>query len=123
MKIYQNSTEPIYRQIASQLREEILQGKIKEGECLPSIRGLAQDLRISVITTMKAYDELAAEGLVNAVAGKGYFVNSQNNELLKEQHRRSLENSIRAAMDAARIAGLGKQEVTDILSALWDAEG
>jgi len=123
MKIYQNSTEPIYRQIASQLREEILQGKIKEGECLPSIRGLAQDLRISVITTMKAYDELAAEGLVNAVAGKGYFVNPQNNELLKEQHLRILENNIMAAIDAARIAGLGKQEVTDILSALWDAEG
>lgn len=123
MKIYQNSTEPIYRQIASQLREEILQGKIKEGECLPSIRGLAQDLRISVITTMKAYDELAAEGLVNAVAGKGYFVNPQNNELLKEQHLRILENNIMAAIDAARIAGLGKQEVTDILSALWDSEG
>lgn len=122
MKIYQNSTEPIYKQIASQLREEILQGKIKEGECLPSIRGLAQDLRISVITTMKAYDELAAEGLVNAVAGKGYFVNPQNNELLREQHLRILENNILAAIDAARIAGLGKQEVTDILSALWDAE-
>lgn len=122
MKIYQNSTEPIYKQIASQLREEILQGKIKEGECLPSIRGLAQDLRISVITTMKAYDELAAEGLVNAIAGKGYFVNPQNNELLREQHLRLLEKNLLAAIDAARIAGLGRDEVTDILSALWDAE-
>lgn len=122
MKIYQNSNEPIYKQISAQLREQILQGKIREGECLPSIRGLAQDLKISVITTMKAYDELASEGLVTAVAGKGYFVNPQNNELLREQHLRILEANLLAAIDAAKIAGLGKTEVTDILSALWDAE-
>ena len=122
MKIYQNSNEPIYKPIASQLREQILQGKIAEGECLPSIRALAQDLRISVITTMKAYEELAAEGLVTAAAGKGYFVNPQNNELLKEQHLRILETNLLAAIDAARIAGIGKTEVTDILCTLWDAE-
>lgn len=122
MKIYQNSTEPIYKQISAQLREQILQGKIKEGECLPSIRGLAQDLKISVITTMKAYDELASEGLVTAVAGKGYFVNPQNNELLREQHLRILETNLLAAIDAARIAGLSRSEVTDILLALWNAE-
>ncbi len=122
MKIYQNSNEPIYKQISAQLREEILMGKLKEGECLPSIRGLAQDLKISVITTMKAYDELAAEGLVTAVAGKGYFVNSQNTEMLKEQHMRNLENYLLSAIDSAKIAGVGKNEVIDILSALWIAE-
>ncbi len=122
MKIYQNSSEPIYKQIASQLRDQILQGKLKEGECLPSIRGLAQDLKISVITTMKAFDALAAEGLVTAVAGKGYYVNPQNNEMLKEQHLRILESNLTAAIDAARIAGLGKSEVIEIFSALWDTE-
>ena len=122
MKIYQNSNEPIYKQISAQLREEILLGKLKEGDCLPSIRGLAQDLKISVITTMKAYDELAAEGLVTAVAGKGYFVNSQNTEMLREQHMRNLETNLLSAIDSAKIAGVGKNEVIDILSALWLAE-
>ena len=122
MKIYQNSNEPIYKQIASQLREEILFGKLKEGDWLPSIRGLVQDLKISVITTMKAYDELASEGLVTAVAGKGYYVNPQNNEMLKEQYLRELEKNLLAAIDSARIAGLGKDDVINIFSTLWNAE-
>ena len=122
MKIYQNSNEPIYKQISAQLREQILTGKLKEGECLPSIRGLAQDLKISVITTMKAYDELAAEGLVNAVAGKGYFVNAQNSEMLREQYLRQLENALLTAIDSARSAGIGKDEVISILSALWTTD-
>ncbi|MBE6860302.1 MAG: GntR family transcriptional regulator [Ruminococcus sp.] len=122
MKIYKNSNEPIYKQISAQLREKILIGELKEGECLPSIRGLAQDLKISVITTMKAYDELAAEGLVNAVAGKGYYVNAQNSEMLKEQHLRQLENALMIAIDSARIAGIDKNEVINILSALWTVE-
>lgn len=122
MKIYQNSNEPIYKQISAQLREQILTGKLKEGKCLPSIRGLAQDLKISVITTMKAYDELAAEGLVNAVAGKGYFVNAQNSEMLREQYLRQLENALLTAIDSARIAGIGKDEVISILSALWTTD-
>ncbi len=121
MKIYQNSNEPIYKQIASQLREQIMTGKLKEGECLPSIRGLAQDLKISVITTMKAYEELTLEGLISPSAGKGYFVNPQDTEMLKEQHLRQLEDNLLAAIESARIAGMGKQEVTEIFGALWDA--
>ena len=71
MKILQNSGVPIYQQIATQFQEDILSGKMKQGEYLPSIRGLAKDLRISVITTMKAYEELERQGLVTAVQGKG----------------------------------------------------
>ena len=121
MKIYQNSNEPIYKQIASQLREQIMTGKLKEGECLPSIRGLAQDLKISVITTMKAYEELTSEGLISPSAGKGYFVNPQDTEMHREQHLRQLEDNLLAAIESARIAGMGKQEVTEIFGALWDA--
>lgn len=91
MKIYQNSNEPIYKQISAQLREQILTGKLKPGDALPSIRGLAQDLKISVITTMKAYEELSAEGLVTSSKGKGYYVNAQDERMLKEQHMRQLE--------------------------------
>ena len=85
MKILQNSGEPIYQQIASQFEADILAGKYEQGEYLPSIRGLAKELKISVITTMKAYELLAEQGLVTAVQGKGFYVNAQDSEMLKEQ--------------------------------------
>lgn len=122
MKIYQNSNEPIYKQIASQLREQILSGQLKAGEPLPSIRVLAQNLKISVITTMKAYEELSAEGLVTATKGKGYFVNSQDEKMLAEQHMRQLEESLIEAINSARIAGLDVDEVCETLRTLWEME-
>ncbi len=118
MKILQNSSIPIYKQIAEQLKSDILAGKIKEGEYLPSIRGLAQELRISVITTMKAYEELAAEGLVTAVQGKGFLVNAQDSELLKEQHMRRVEEALTEAIKAAKIAGLSDKELRETLKTL-----
>lgn len=122
MKIYQNSTEPIYKQIASQLKEQILTGKLKAGDPLPSIRLLAQDLKISVITTMKAYEELTAEGLVTASKGKGYFVNAQDEQMLAEQHMRQLEQNLSDAIYSAKIAGIGLEETEQILEALWNME-
>ena len=82
MKILQNSDIPIYKQISSQFKEQILNGTLKSGDMLPSIRGLARDLKISVITTMKAYEELSSEGLVQAVQGKGYIVNPQDAQMI-----------------------------------------
>ncbi|MBQ8960554.1 MAG: GntR family transcriptional regulator [Ruminococcus sp.] len=123
MKIYQNSNEPIYKQIASQLREQILSGKLKGGDPLPSIRGLAQDLKISVITTMKAYEELSAEGLVTASKGKGYFVNAQDPKMLAEQHMRQLESHLSDAIRSAKIAGLTADDTCETLRALWNIDG
>ncbi len=122
MKIYQNSNEPIYQQIAAQFREQILTGKLKAGDTLPSIRGLAQDLKISVITTMKAYEELSSEGLVTASKGKGYYVNAQNEQMLKEQHMRQLEKNLSDAIYSARIAGMGLEEVEQTLETLWNID-
>ena len=122
MKIYQNSNEPIYKQMASQLREQILSGQLKAGEPLPSIRVLAQNLKISVITTMKAYEELTAEGLVTATKGKGYFVNSQDEKMLAEQHMRQVEESLTEAINSARIAGLDVEELCETLRTLWEME-
>ncbi len=122
MKIYQNSTEPIYKQISAQLKEQILTGKLKAGDPLPSIRLLAQDLKISVITTMKAYEELTAEGLVTASKGKGYFVNAQDEKMLTEQHMRQLEQNLSDAIYSAKIAGIGLEETEQILEALWNME-
>ena len=122
MKLLQNSGIPIYKQISEQLKEEILSGKIKEGEYLPSIRGLAQDLRTSVITTIKAYEELESEGLVTAVQGKGFYVNAQDSELLKEQHIRKVEENLTLAIKAAKVAGLTEEELMDTLKTLIDIE-
>lgn len=118
MKILQNSDIPIYKQISAQFREDIMNGGIKEGEYLPSIRGLARDLKISVITTMKAYEELASEGLVTAVQGKGYLVNPQDHEMIKEQHLRKLEQYLQNALEAARIAGISTDEVIEMIKML-----
>lgn len=120
MKLLQNSGVPIYQQISDQLKADILAGKLKEGEYLPSIRGLARDLKISVITTMKAYEQLEAEGLVTAAQGKGFYVNAQDSEMLKEQHLRKVEASLTEAIHAAEVAGMTDAELTDTLQALLD---
>lgn len=122
MILLQNSGVPIYQQIAEQLKEDILAGKLKEGEYLPSIRGLAKDLKISVITTMKAYELLADEGLVTAMQGKGFYVNAQDSEMLREQHLRRVEDALGEAIAAAKIAGLTNQELLETLRALLAVE-
>ena len=118
MKISQTSGVPIYQQIADSFREQILAGKYKEGEYLQSIRSLAKELSISVITTMKAYEILEKEGLVTAVQGKGFYVNAMDTELLQEQRRRKVEESLLEAIAAARVAGMSNKELQETLSAL-----
>lgn len=118
MKILQNSGVPIYQQIAEQFKIDILAGKYPQGEYLPSIRGLARDLKISVITTMKAYEQLESEGLVTAVQGKGFYVNAQDSEMLKEQHLRKVEEALAEAIQAARIAGMTNSELEETLHLL-----
>lgn len=122
MKLLQNSGVPIYQQIAEQLKADILVGKLKEGEYLPSIRGLAKELKISVITTMKAYEQLEAEGLVTAAQGKGFYVNAQNSEMLREQHLRKVESALMEAIQAAQIAGMAPGELEETLRTLLKME-
>lgn len=120
MILSQNSGIPIYQQIADAFKADILSGKLKQGEYLPSIRSLAKELRISVITTMKAYEQLEAEGLVTGMQGKGYYVNAQDSEMLREQHLRKVEECLAEAMDAARIAGLSGKELQEMLKVLLE---
>lgn len=122
MKILQNSEIPIYKQIAMQLKEEILSGKLTAGDYLPSIRGLAKDLKISVITTMKAYDELCAEGLVTSVQGKGFVVNPQDTAMIREQRLREVEDHLMEALEAAKTIGMTVEEVKDLIIVLDNAE-
>lgn len=122
MKLLQNSGIPIYQQVADAFREDIMSGKLKTGEYLPSIRGLAKELKISVITTMKAYEQLEEEGLVTAIQGKGFYVNAQDSEMIREQHMRRVEDSLQDAIKSARIAGIGEEELMQILQVLLDME-
>ena len=122
MNILQNSGEPIYQQIANQFKSDILAGKYTQGEYLPSIRGLAKDLKISVITTMKAYEELESEGLVTAVQGKGFYVNAQDSEMLREQHLRKVEENLMNAIAAAKIAGISRKELEELFLTLLGME-
>ena len=118
MKILQSSGIPIYQQIADSFRSDILEGRLSQGEYLPSIRGLAKDLKISVITTLKAYEQLEQEGLVTAVQGKGYYVNAQDTQMLIEQHRRKVEGALLSAINSAKLAGMTGEELTETLQTL-----
>ena len=121
--IIRNTTsQPIYDQIASQIKAQIIAGTLAPGEALPSIRALAKDLRISVITTKRAYDELEAEGFLNTVAGKGCFVAEKNLELLREQRLRELEAHLTAATELARSCGVSQTELCDMLRLLSEEE-
>lgn len=118
MIIMQNSGVPIYQQIKEQIKAGILSEKYAQGEYLPSIRSLAKELKISVITTMKAYEELESEGLVTAVPGKGFYVNAQDSQMLREQHIRKVEALLLEALSAAEIAGMSDEEVKSTLDTL-----
>ena len=123
MKLLQNSGVPIYQQIAEQMKADILVGKLKEGEYLPSIRGLAKELKISVITTMKAYEQLEAEGLVTAAQGKGFYVNAQDSEISSDPLTlRKVETALMEAIHAAQIAGMAPGELEITLRTLLKME-
>lgn len=114
--ISNSSGLPIYEQIKEQIKSAILSGELKEGEVLPSIRLLARDLKISVITTTRAYADLEQEGFVTNVQGKGCYVLPTNNELVKEQLLREIEEGLLLAINAAKIAKIRRKE----LEALWE---
>lgn len=109
------SDKPIYEQIVSQMKDMILSGELEEGSVLPSIRNLASDLRISVITTKRAYQELESQGFIETVQGKGSFVAGGNMELLREERLRHVEELLERAVHEAKGAGIGTQELHDML--------
>lgn len=116
------SSLPIYDQIFSQIKAQIISGELQENEALPSIRNLAKDLHISVVTTKRAYDELESAGFLCTVAGKGCFVAEKNLDLIREQRLRELEGHLLAARDLARGCGVSRKELADMLSILMEEE-
>ena len=120
--ISNSSGQPIYEQICRQIKGAIASGKLKPGEMLPSIRSLARDLRISVITTKRAYEELERDGFIQTVAGKGSFVAQQDLELARESNLREIEGHLSAALELGRQNGLALEELFDILRVLNEEE-
>lgn len=113
--IKNKSDVPIYEQIEEQIRTQILEGRTEENEQLPSIRQLARDLKISVITTTRVYNDLADEGFIISVAGKGYFVAPRNNDLLRERMLCDMEEALERAVTSGRNAGLSDDEIVTVL--------
>ena len=109
------SSLPIYDQIYSQIKAQIISGELQEHEALPSIRSLSKDLRISVITTKRAYDELEKEGFIYTIAAKGCFVAPKNVELLREETLKNIENHIDQIVRLSQSVGLSEQEVLDMV--------
>lgn len=120
--ISNTSGKPIYEQITSQVKAQILSGELKAGDALPGIRTLAKELRISVITTKRAYEDLERDGFVVTVPGKGSFVAAQNVELRHEEALRQTEDILQQAVDAARRGGVTRKELFQQLSLLWEEE-
>ncbi|MCH5280799.1 MAG: GntR family transcriptional regulator [Lachnospiraceae bacterium] len=111
-----SSDEPIYRQIVSQIKAHIMSGELAEGEALPSIRVLAQKLRISTITTKRAYEELERDGFIETVGGKGCFVKAQNKEFLREEILRQTEVQMNKVCEQARMGGISLEELKEMLA-------
>ena len=120
--ITNNSGQPIYDQIASQIKALIISGGLKEGEMLPSMRLLAKELRISVITTKRAYEELEREGFIISQTGQGSFVAGKNMELLREVQLQNIEQHLAQAVETARMSDISLEELQELLALLYGGE-
>ena len=124
MKILINnkSGQPIYEQIYMQIRDAIVRGELSEHRPLPSIRSLAKDLHISVITTKRAYEDLERDGFIESFTGKGSFVSGQNQELVREEGLRQIEKYLMDAVDKAKQFGISYEELSSLLNMLYKGE-
>lgn len=120
--ISNSSSEPIYAQIVGQIKQAIMAGELKEGERLPSIRALANDLRISVITTKRAYSDLEEAGFIDTVQGKGAFVSGGNLELIREERLRQVEELLAKAVSEAKSAAIEPDEMRTMLDVLLEED-
>ncbi len=120
--ISNSSDKPLYEQIASQIKNMIIGGRLQEGEALPSMRLLARELRISVITTKRAYEELERDGFIETVTGRGSFVSGKNPAFIREEQLRLVQEQLQRAVDIAHSSAIGLEELTELLSLLYKGE-
>lgn len=120
--ISNSSGKPIYEQITSQFKNLILSGELCAGDALPSIRLLARELRISVITTKRAYEELERDGFIETVAGKGSFVSVRDAQLVQEHQLREIETHLQAAVDIAHASAVSAEQLCEIITLIYEGE-
>lgn len=120
--ISNTDSRPIYEQITSQIKGKIMNGELKEGDALPSMRLLAKELRISVITTKRAYEDLERDGFIVTVVGKGSFVAAQNADLMREEHLRAIEEYMTKAVEMARTGGIARDVLAEMLDVLYEED-
>lgn len=120
--ISNSSQEPIYEQIVRQIKSQVITGRLEGGEALPSIRNLARQLQISVITTKRAYEELEKEGLIETVGGKGSYVARQNVEFLREKRLNLIETRLAEVVREAKILEVSRAELAEMLNILWEED-
>lgn len=116
------SDKPIYEQITEQMKQAILSGNLKPGDALPSIRSLAKDLKISVMTTKRAYQDLERDGFIVTFAGKGSFVAERNHEFIREELFKQVEEYIQKAVETAKVSGITKDELLELMAELVEEE-
>ena len=121
--ISNSSDKPIYEQICTQIKDLIIAGKLKEGDALPSMRFLAKELRVSVITTKRAYEELERDGFITTMTGRGSFVSGANLELIREENLKRIETHMEEIVRLAFRCGLSLEELTEILKLFYEQEG
>ena len=124
MEIFINNhaSVPIYEQISSQIKALIMSGELKAGEALPSIRGLAKSLHISVLTVQKAYDTLQSDGFIETTAGKGCFVSAQNQDFYLEEQQKRIEEHLTEAIEIAKVSGIKLEQLQYLLSLLYEED-
>lgn len=118
--ISNSSDKPIYEQVSSQIKNKIMNGTLEPGEMLPSMRALAKDLHISVITVQRAYEDLTRDGFIETVSGKGSFVASQNKEFIQEEQLRKAEELLQQVVDIGRSHGISYEQMANILKVLYE---
>lgn len=118
--ISNSSNDPIYLQIVNQIKAAIMSGELAQGEALPSMRNLAMQMRVSLITTKRAYEELERDGFIESYTGKGSFVKAQNKELLREESLKQAEELISKAVEKAKISGVSLEELQDLLEMIYN---
>ena len=118
--ISNSSDKPIYEQVSSQIKNKIMNGTLEAGEMLPSMRALARDLHISVITVQRAYEDLTRDGFIETVSGKGSFVASQNKELIQEEQLRKAEELLQQVVDSGCSHGISFEQMANILKMMYE---
>lgn len=120
--ISSSSSKPIYEQITSQIKAMVMSGKLKHGEAIPSMRAMARELHISVITVQKAYEDLQRDGFIETAVGKGSFISANSRDFYQEEQQRAAEGHLQAAADIGRSCGIGLPKLQELLAYFYEGE-